>query len=154
LRGKARSDDRRRRQIPGPEFDILPGQYPTLNQCEEFGMRPYLIGGDVVALALLLGAATPAAAQGTDYQRQACTPDAFRLCGAYIPDADRITACLRASGPQLSRPCYEVFFPTREIQQQDRPQNVRPQNIVPRRRDQPPPRDRYRDPYDPYDDED
>ena len=113
-------------------------------------MRPYLIGGDVVALALLLGAATPAAAQGTDYQRQACTPDAFRLCGAYIPDADRITACLRASGPQLSRPCYEVFFPPREIQQQE---VRRPQNIDPRRRYQPPPRDRYRDPYDPYDDE-
>lgn len=57
-------------------------------------MRRYLIGGGVVGLALLLGAATPAAAQGTDYQRQACTPDVFRLCGAYIPDADRITACL------------------------------------------------------------
>jgi hypothetical protein len=97
---------------------------------------------------LLLGAASPAAAQGTDYQRQACTPDVFRLCGAYIPDADRITACLRASGPQLSRPCYEVFFPPREIQQQDgRPQNPRPQNIDPRRRYQAPPRD-------PYDDED
>jgi hypothetical protein len=115
-------------------------------------MRRYLICGSVMALALLLGAATPAAAQGTDYQRQACTPDAFRLCGAYIPDADRITACLRASGPQLSRPCYEVFFPTREIQQQDRPQNLRPQNIDPRRRYQAPPRDPYD--RDPYDDED
>jgi hypothetical protein len=72
-------------------------------------MRPYRIGESVIALALLLGAASPAAAQGTDYQRQACTPDVFRLCGAYIPDADRITTCLRASGPQLSRPCYEVF---------------------------------------------
>jgi hypothetical protein len=147
LRGRARSDDRLRRQISGPEFDILPGEHPNWNQCEEFGMRRYLIGGGVVGLALLLGAAAPAAAQGTDYQRQACTPDVFRLCGAYIPDADRITACLRASGPQLSRPCYEVFFPTREIQQQDRPQNLRPQNIDPRRRYQVPPRD-------PDDDED
>src|ERR1700727_2387240 len=112
------------------------------------------IAGGIAAFVFFLSAETSATAQGTDQQRQACTPDAFRLCGAYIPDADRITACLRASGPQLSRPCYEVFFPTREIQQQDRPQNVRPQNIVPRRRDQPPPRDRYRDPYDPYDDED
>jgi hypothetical protein len=147
LRGKARGDGRPYRQISGPEFDILPGEYPNWNQCEEFGMQRYLTGGGVMVLALLLGAATPAAAQGTDYQRQACTPDVFRLCGAYIPDADRITACLRASGPQLSRPCYEVFFPTRELQQQDRPQNLRPQNTDPRRRYQAPPRD-------PYDDED
>jgi hypothetical protein len=144
LRGKARGDDRSLRQMSGPEFDILPGKHPNWNQGEEFGMRPYLIGGSVMALALLFGAATPAAAQGTDYQRQVCTPDVFRLCGAYIPDADRITACLRSSGSQLSRPCYEVFFPPREIQQQDA---RRPQNIDPRRRYQEPPRD-------PYDDED
>ena len=29
----------------GPEFDILPRKHPNWNQCEEFGMRPYLIGG-------------------------------------------------------------------------------------------------------------
>jgi hypothetical protein len=103
---------------------------------EESGMRLHLIGGWVTALALLLGAATPATAQGTDREREACTPDVFRLCGAYIPDVDRITACLRGSGPQLSRPCYEVFFPPREIQQQE----ARPQNIDPRRRYQAPSR--------------
>jgi hypothetical protein len=37
-------------------------------------------------------------------------PDAFRLCGAYIPDVDRITACLRSNGPRLSKPCYDAFF--------------------------------------------
>ena len=74
-------------------------------------MRPIEIAGCIAAFALFLSAETPAAAQGTEQQRQACTPDVFRLCGAYIPDADRIAACLRASGPQLSRPCYDVFFP-------------------------------------------
>src|ERR1700742_2294878 len=116
-------------------------------------MRTLGIACYIAAFGFLLSAETSASAQGTEQQRQACTPDAFRLCGAYIPDADRITACLRASGPQLSRPCHEVFFPTRENQQQDRSQNLQPQNIDPRRRYQPPPRDRYRDPYDPYDDE-
>ena len=116
-------------------------------------MRLHRIASCVAAFALFLFAETSASAQGTEQQRQACTPDVFRLCGAYIPDADRITACLRASGPQLSRPCHEVFFPTRDNQQQDRSQNLQPQNIDPRRRYQPPPRDRYRDPYDPYDDE-
>jgi hypothetical protein len=136
LRGKARRDDRSRRKMRGPEFDILTGKHPGWNQFEEFGMRLHLIGGRVTVLALLLGAATPATAQGTDREREACTPDVFRLCGAYIPDVDRITACLRGSGPQLSRPCYDVFFPPREIQQQE----ARPQNIDPRRRYQAPSR--------------
>src|SRR5260370_30324016 len=72
--------------------------------------------------ALLLYTETSAIAQGTDKQREACTPDVFRLCGAYIPDVDRITACLRGNGPRLSRPCYDVFFP--------------PQVVDPRRRSQ------------------
>jgi len=74
-------------------------------------MRTNQIAGCIAAFVFLLSAETSATAQGTEQQRQACTPDVFRLCGAYIPDADRITACLRASGPQLSRPCYDVFFP-------------------------------------------
>jgi hypothetical protein len=82
---------------------------------EGAGMRPqHPIAGWVTALALLLYTAS-AVAQGTDQQREACTPDAFRLCGAYIPDVDRITACLRGNGPQLSRPCYDVFFPPQDV---------------------------------------
>jgi len=73
-------------------------------------MRTNQMAGCIAAFVFFLAAETSATAQGTEQQRQACTPDVFRLCGAYIPDADRITACLRASGPQLSRPCYDVFF--------------------------------------------
>ena len=75
--------------------------------------------------------------RGTLQQREACTPDVFRLCGAYIPDADRITACLRASGPRLSQPCYDVFFPAP-------PPQYAP-DVDPRRRYQrsPPPRGPY-----------
>jgi hypothetical protein len=64
-----------------------------------------------VASVLAVFLQSSAMAQGTDREREACTPDVFRLCGAYIPDADRITACLRNSGVRLSRPCYDVFFP-------------------------------------------
>jgi len=39
----------------------------------------------------------------------ACTPDVFRLCGAAIPDENRIVACLQANTPQLSAPCRAVF---------------------------------------------
>jgi hypothetical protein len=56
----------------------------------------------------------PALAQGTPQQREACTPDAFRLCSAYFPDSGRVEACLRASGPRLSQACYDVFYPQRQ----------------------------------------
>ncbi|MEH2560486.1 hypothetical protein V1289_000113 [Bradyrhizobium sp. AZCC 2289] len=70
-------------------------------------------------------------AQGTPQQREACTPDAFRLCGAYMPDPDGVAACLRASGPRLSPACFEVFF-----RPQDDPP---PQPIAPRKRQKPQP---------------
>ena len=47
--------------------------------------------------------------RGTMEQQMACTPDVFRLCGAQIPDADRIVACLRYNTPQLSEHCRAVF---------------------------------------------
>jgi hypothetical protein len=83
-------------------------------------MRPRQIAGFIAAIMIAFCGDSSAIAQGTDQQRQACTPDVFRLCGAYIPDVDRITACLRGNGPRLSRPCYDVLFP--------------PQNEDPRRR--------------------
>src|ERR1700761_3626327 len=96
---------------------------------------------------VLLSAETSANAQGTEAQRQACTPDAFRLCGAYMPDADRITACLRNAGPRLSKPCYDVFFPA-PPPDYGAPQYAPPPNgDPPRRYQRPPPRDPY------YDDE-
>jgi hypothetical protein len=103
-------------------------------------MRHHKMAGYVAALGIILCAETSASAQGTDQEREACTPDVFRLCGAYIPDADRITACLRSNGPQLSRPCYDVFFPVPPPPQNARPQYDRPQYVDPRRRYQGPPR--------------
>ena len=47
--------------------------------------------------------------RGTWEQQQACTPDVWRLCGAQIPDVNRIVACLRRNTPQLSDRCRAVF---------------------------------------------
>ena len=47
--------------------------------------------------------------RGTWEQQRACTPDVWRLCGAQIPDVDRIVACLRRNTPQLSDRCRAVF---------------------------------------------
>jgi hypothetical protein len=51
----------------------------------------------------------PVAAQGTPEQRQACQPDAMRLCGEFVPDVDRITACMVKNRIRLSPPCRAVF---------------------------------------------
>lgn len=72
-------------------------------------------GGAAAAFFLVLQTSAFAQGQGTEQQQEACTPDAFRLCGAYMPDPGRVEACLRASGPRLSRPCYDVFFPQQDV---------------------------------------
>jgi hypothetical protein len=83
--------------------------------------------------------------QGTPEQREACTPDAMRLCGAFLLDPRSVEACLRAAGPRLSPPCYDVFFP---------PQAAAPPPS-PLMRGAPPPKgSRKRLPPPPQDDED
>lgn len=65
--------------------------------------------------AALLVAMLPGASRAySPEQQQACTPDAMRLCGAYIPDVDRITACMTANKAQLSPGCRMYFRPGRE----------------------------------------
>lgn len=66
----------------------------------------------VLGLAATLAGVSSAAAQehrGTMQQQMACTPDVFRICGAAIPDENRIVACLQANTLQLSAPCRAVF---------------------------------------------
>ena len=45
----------------------------------------------------------------TPEQQQACTGDAMRICGAFVPDVDRITACMIQNKSQLSPGC-RVYF--------------------------------------------
>ena len=66
----------------------------------------------LIGVAATVMGGTSALAQehrGTFEQQMACTPDVFRLCGAAIPDENRIVACLQANTPQLSAPCRAVF---------------------------------------------
>jgi hypothetical protein len=58
-----------------------------------------------VALTLLSATTSPSFSQGTLEQRMACTPDVFRLCSAFIPNADEITICLREKNVELSDAC-------------------------------------------------
>ena len=68
-------------------------------------MRIVHLAGAVALLALLLCRLDAASAQGSDVERQACTPDAMRLCSDVIPDVARVTACMKARYSQLSEPC-------------------------------------------------
>jgi hypothetical protein len=45
----------------------------------------------------------------TQEDADACTPDAFRLCGHVIPDADRVASCLASNKRNLSPACKLVF---------------------------------------------
>lgn len=62
-----------------------------------------------VALSVLLW---PAASRAySPEQQQACTGDAMRLCGEFVPDVDRITTCMIRKKSQLSPGCRAHFRP-------------------------------------------
>ncbi|MGY4629976.1 hypothetical protein [Bradyrhizobium sp. USDA 4486] len=65
----------------------------------------------LAAVVIALGGTSASAQenQGTAEQRAACTPDAFRLCSAYIPDPSGVEACLRQRKSNLSEACKAVF---------------------------------------------
>lgn len=58
----------------------------------------------VVVLVGAAAAAGPAGAQSPDVQT-ACTPDAMRLCGQFIPDRDKVTACMKVHRREWSEAC-------------------------------------------------
>lgn len=55
-------------------------------------------------VATLLCGVSGASAENID-ARQACTPDAMRLCSEFIPDVPKVTACMKAKRRQLSPEC-------------------------------------------------
>jgi hypothetical protein len=63
----------------------------------------------VLAVMLCMTAASAQDNRGTAEQRAACTPDAFRLCAGYIPDATAVEQCLRQNKSGLSEACRSVF---------------------------------------------
>jgi len=64
-----------------------------------------LFAASIFALGLL----TSASHAYTQEQQQLCTGDAMRLCGAEIPDVDRVTACMVRQRALLSDGCKAVF---------------------------------------------
>jgi hypothetical protein len=83
--------------------------------------------GLVMATVLFAPASSTSAFAYTPEQQQACTPDAMRLCGEYVPDVDRITACMIARKSQLSPECRQFFRPGPEPEEMaDTPTDIKP----------------------------
>jgi hypothetical protein len=61
------------------------------------------------ALSMATSAALDQGTEGTPEQRQACSPDAVKLCSAFFPDPDRVKGCLVQHVAALSLPCRDVF---------------------------------------------
>lgn len=80
-----------------------------------FRFRPLGRGGRAFALAgglalVSLSGALAQAYRGSPEDQQACTDDVFRLCGQFVPDEQRIIACLKGNQNNLSPACKAVFL--------------------------------------------
>jgi hypothetical protein len=62
-----------------------------------------------LSLALAVLVPSGAGLAYTPEQQQACTPDAMRLCGEFVPNVDAITACMIQKKAQLSPQCAVYF---------------------------------------------
>jgi hypothetical protein len=65
--------------------------------------------GLLLAVALSASLLASAVQAYTPEQQQACSGDAFRLCGDAIPDVDRVTVCMIRNKAELSPGC-RVYF--------------------------------------------
>ncbi len=63
----------------------------------------------ILSSCVLLAGAIAAEAAGTAQDRRACRSDAMRLCREFIPNTQRITACMRRNMAQLSPACQAQF---------------------------------------------
>ena len=61
------------------------------------------------ALSMVTSVALSQGPEGTPEQREACTPDAMKLCSDFIPDPGRVKGCLMHHVAALSLPCRGVF---------------------------------------------
>jgi hypothetical protein len=68
----------------------------------------YFICWLALPIGALLYGLDGTAAQEVDV-RQACTPDAMRLCSEFIPDVTKVTTCMNAKRAQLSQECRSAM---------------------------------------------
>ncbi len=64
-----------------------------------------LVFAVALPVGVLLGSLGAANAQGSEAAREACTPDATRLCNEFIPDEAKVRSCILSKRSQLSEAC-------------------------------------------------
>ena len=72
------------------------------------GNKPMRTMRLTLRLALPVGAmicALTAAHAQSDAVREACTPDAMRLCSEFIPDANKVRSCMMRKSRQIGPEC-------------------------------------------------
>ena len=69
-----------------------------------FVSGPALLAGVLFVGITVLGSGG-ALAEVSDEARQACAPDAMRLCSDSIPDVPKVTRCMKLKYRQLSPEC-------------------------------------------------
>jgi hypothetical protein len=63
------------------------------------------------SIAFLLSQVGSGIAQDVeDTTREACRPDALRLCGQYVPNVDEITNCMTAKFKEVSPECRAAMI--------------------------------------------
>jgi hypothetical protein len=79
----------------------------TKGKSANLTVRHLAVAGAAALLALVLGVGSAGAEayRGTEAQRQACTPDVFRLCQSEVPNIPAIVACMKRQRSQLSPAC-------------------------------------------------
>ena len=60
-------------------------------------------------VGLIVGSINGANAEVSDAVRQACTPDAMRLCSEFIPDAGKVRTCMMRKRRELSEACVAAI---------------------------------------------
>jgi type II secretory pathway component PulL len=79
-----------------------------MQQASVFRRRVLVLVGSTVAF--LLSYQVCSAQDVEDATREACRPEALRLCGQYIPDVDRITECMTENFKQVNAQCQAAMI--------------------------------------------
>src|SRR5690349_8362496 len=91
----------------------------------------------LVAFVLAFCMLKTSALAHTAEQEQMCTGDAMRPCGEFIPNVDRITACMIQKYSQLSHGCKSVFqapaTPAQSVNYAPSAKPPKPLTITPKR---------------------
>jgi hypothetical protein len=64
--------------------------------------------------AIAVAHAGSVAAEVDNETREACRPDAWRLCAAFVPDVARITECMSAKIKEVSPECRAAMIHERD----------------------------------------